>query len=480
MSWAAHAGFALWSSLVATHAEPNAVASRASSTVAPATRPLLELETVLASVREHHPLLDAADHAIGAARGRQLSARGAFDPRLRVRAAGTPLGGYRYGAVDTEVRVRTVALGMVAFAGWRLGRGDIPAYDGRLATADGGELRAGIEVPVLRDALVDAPRTLRRKADIDAEIAELERAQRGLEIARDAAIAYWDWAAALGRAQIRERQLALARDRDEGIRRQIAEGNTAAIESLDNARVIATREAIVVSARRDARISALAVSLFLRTNAGRPELPDGFTAPPLELPALDRTQRLDVDDRAALSRRPELRVAAARLRAAELDVRLARNGRLPALAVQGYAAKDIGDGPEVLRPAELGIGATLEIPIPFRTARGELATARATAGRLGDERRFLAERVTVEVHSAHADMTAALARATIAGRQADLAEQLADAERDRFALGDSNILLVNLREESAADAAASAVDATADYHKSRARYQVATGMMPRS
>jgi outer membrane protein TolC len=439
--------------------------------------PTLELDTVIASVREHHPLLDAADRSVDAARGRRLSARGAFDPRLRAKAAGTPLGGYRYGYVDTEVRARTIALGMVAFAGWRLGRGDIPIYDGRLATTDAGELRAGVEVPVLQGAAVDAPRTARRKADIDAEIASLEREQRELELARDAALAYWDWVAAVARAEIRERQLALAQDRDAGMREQIAQGNTAAIEALDNARVIAAREAIVVGARRDAEVTALAVSLFLRGSDGRPRVPTAVVPP--------RMVGSDVDDlgaatETAAQRRPDLRIAAARLRAAALDVRLARNGRLPALAVQGYAAKDVGNGPEVLRPAELGVGISFEIPIPLRTARGEIASANAVSRRIADERRFLTERVTVEVRTAHADMRAAHERAVIAAKQAKLAEEIAAAERQRLALGDSNILVVNLREEAAADAAAAAVDALADHRKARARYHVATGVPPRS
>lgn len=177
---------------------------------------------------------------------------------------------------------------------------------------------------------------------------------------------------------------------------------------------------------------------------------------------------------------PDLRIAAARLRSAALDVRLARNGRLPALAVAAYAAKDIGDGPDALRPAELGVGVSLEIAIPLRTARGEIATARAVERRVGHERRFLGERVSVEVGTAFADMVAANKRAAIAARQAALAEEIAAAERARFALGDSNILVVNLREEVAADAAAAAVDAVADHHKARARYDVATGVLPRS
>ena len=91
-----------------------------------------------------------------------------------------------------RVSAATLAAGSastVAFAGWRLGRGDIPVYDGKLATTDAGEIRAGIELPVLRDAAIDGPRAQRKRTDVEVDIATLEREQRALELSRDAAIA---------------------------------------------------------------------------------------------------------------------------------------------------------------------------------------------------------------------------------------------------------------------------------------------------
>lgn len=455
-----------------------AVADDAAAAVDAGAGTVLELDGVLAGTLRDHPMLDAASASKEAAEGRHLSARGAFDPRLRARAAGTPLGYYRYGVVDTEVRARTIALGMVAFAGWRLGRGDIPIYDGKLATTNAGEIRAGIEVPVLRDAAIDAPRALRKRTDVEVDIAALEREQRALELSREAAIAYWDWVAARGRADVRTRQLRLAQDRDLGLRKQAAEGNIAEIELLDNARVIATREAIVVGAERDATVTALALSLYLRDAKGEPVVADAFEAPRLTVSTMPADHDVQADVAAARDRRPDVRIASARLRIAAIDVRLARNSRLPALGVQTYAAKDLGDGPGSLRPAELGVGVGFEIPIPLRTARGDLAAARAVERRIGHEQRFLLERVGVEIRAAHADTLAAHRRAEIATRQAGLAERLAEAERQRLGLGDSTVLIVNLREEAAADAAASAIDAVADYRRAHARYRVATGRTP--
>ncbi len=445
------------------------------------TRPL-ELDEVLSSTETRHPSLAAARTGADRARGQVLSARGAFDPRVRVRGAVQPVGYYEWATVDTEVRARTLAAGLTPFAGWRLGRGTFPIYDVRSLTARAGEVRAGLELPLLRDSAIDGPRTARRKADNGIALADAEIEARRLELLRDAAISYWEWVAANARADIRARQLDLAKARDEGIRRQIADGNTAEVESLDNRRVIATRDVALVAARRDAQKAAFDLSLFLRDAAGAPSPPTDDRRPAeLELPPrLAVDVDLDADIAAALRHRPEVAAAEQRRRNAELDARLARNQRLPVLGAQAYVAKDLGEAPPDLSPVELGVGVVFEVPIALRTARGDAQVARADLRRVAHEQRFLAERIAVEVKNAHVEMTAARRRAELAQTQADLAEQLAEAERARFALGDSTILFVNLREEAAADAAASHVDALADYRKARARYQVATGRPPRS
>lgn len=449
---------------------------------APADLRPLALDEVLTSTETHHPSLAATRTGADRARGQVLSARGAFDPRLRVRGALQPIGYYEWGTVDTEIRARTLAAGLTPFAGWRLGRGTFPVYDGRSLTARAGEVRAGLELPLLRDSAIDGPRTARRKADNGRRIADAEIESRRLELLRDAAISYWEWVAANERADIRARQLDLAKERDEGIRRQITDGNTAEIESLDNSRVIATREVALVAALRDAQRAGFELSLFLRDANGAPSTPGEERRPAdLELPprlALDVDLEADIAE--ALRRRPEVTLFEQRRRNAELDARLARNQRLPVLGAQAYVAKDLGEPLPQLSPVELGVGIVFEVPMALRTARGDAQVARADLRRVAHEQRFLAERIAVEVKNAHTEMTAARRRAELAQTQADLAEQLAEAERARFGFGDSTILFVNLREEAAADAAASHVDALADYRKARARYQVATGRPPKS
>src|SRR5262245_33667096 len=96
----------------------------------PQTGPLM-LTEVEAAVERAFPLLLAAradrDAAVGAAR----EARGAFDPSLRARAEVNAFGYYEYPRLDTYVDVPTPLWGTSFQAGYRLGVGHIPVYDGK-------------------------------------------------------------------------------------------------------------------------------------------------------------------------------------------------------------------------------------------------------------------------------------------------------------------------------------------------------------
>ncbi len=443
----------------------------------------LRLVDVLDAVRAH-PLAAAARAGVDRAVGQQLAAEGAFDVRARVRGTTTPTAYYDSTTLDAEVRMLTPVWGITPFAGWRLGRGEFPAYDGKLSTLQRGELRAGLDVPLLRDGPIDRPRADLQKAELADDQARAELRQRELELQQSAAFAYWDWVAAGTRLTVRERQLQLARDRDEGIRRTITQGNTAPIEALDNARVIATRQAIVVTGQRDVIRSGLELSMFLRGPGGAATVPGPERLPVLvELPP---PLAIEVDLAAVIAQAyaavPSVAAVGVRLEANAVDVELARNQLLPGVTASAYVTRGFGPSETALpdrSETAIGVGLTIDMPVQLRQARGALAIARADRTRLEQERRFLLDRIAIEVRAAHAELVAARQRAQLAGTQAQLAEQLAEAERTRFARGDTTILFVNLREEGAADAAASKIDATADYFKARARYVVAAGLSPR-
>ena len=74
----------------------------------------------------------------------------------------------------------------------------------------------------------------------------------------------------------------------------------------------------------------------------------------------------------------------------------------------------------------------------------------------------------------------ALKRLQIIREELVVAESLAKAEKTRFDLGDSTLLIVNLREQNAAEVALRLIGAEADYWNAKADYDAVMMKIPRS
>lgn len=443
-------------------------------------RDVLTLRQVLDAVAAAHPQLEAARERVRGAEGDALAARGGFDPQLRLRGQYAPVGAFANGRLDVEVRQPTPLWGLQVYGGWRLGLGEFAVYDLRAKTASGGELRAGVSLPLWQGGPIDRRRADLQVTDLGRRTAEADVDARLLELERAAARAYWAWVGAGLRLAVQQRLLALAEDRDVALRRQIAAGNTPEVEGLDNRRAILERKGRLVAADRALEQAALELARHLRDDGGEIVVPMADRLPPAfpEPPAVDPLGAALSD---ALARRPELRRVLLQRDAAQVEARLARNNLSPRIDLDAYVAKDLGlAAPEYryLLPAEFVAGISIELPLPLRTARGKLRRAEADRARLDAELRWMTDVVAVELRDAHSALVAAHARVLLAREQLQVAHALEQAERRRFELGDSTLLFVNLREQAAADAAAQELDALTDYHRAAADLRVAAGQPP--
>ena len=82
---------------------------------------------------------------------------------------------------------------------------------------------------------------------------------------------------------------------------------------------------------------------------------------------------------------------------------------------------------------------------------------------LTQRERFARDQVEAEVQDAASAVRAAHTRAALLRDEVQVSLDLADAERERFRLGDSNLFTVNLREQAAVDAELRQVSAVSDY-----------------
>lgn len=423
---------------------------------APAQAAPLTLAEVLASSARHQPLILEAMARERQADARVLTAQGQFDLVFEADAQARPLGYYDGANADLKATRPLQGNGGNVYAGYRLSTGAYPLYEGKSVTNALGEVRAGAVFSLLRDRMIDERRGRRELAQGDVEIAAFEREVVAIGVQRRAIDAYQQWVAAGLRLALYRDLADLARNRQASIERQVQLGARPAILAVENRQNIVRRAALVVRSEQELALLANALSLFLRDDLGRPVVPTADRLP-RDLPDGVRPRLREAELHRA--ERPDLRTLVARIAQADLRTRLAENELRPRLDLRVEGSKDFGAGSSTRAPAEAIVGLRFAMPLQQRAARGRIAEVAAERDALSHRRRLLEEQIDVDIANLQTQVSGAGKLVQLAGDEAALARHMAEAERRRFDLGASDFLLVNLREESAADAALRTLDA---------------------
>jgi len=436
----------------------------------------LRLEEVIAAVDTRYPLLLAESQGLAAARGERRSAVGAFDPKWKTKASAFPVGYYRYVTAESTVEQPLYWRGLSVFGGYRIGQGKFPIYYDNYRTNDRGEVRVGFTAPLFRGGSIDKERASLWKAEAGIDVAAQELVAARLEFRRIAAEKYWDWVAAGKKLENARSLYQRAVERNVGVTARIGSGDAPAIDQVDNSRSILQREQQVVGAERVLTTARLALSLYLRDDKGNPVIPSEERLPrefpePIALAA----GTVESDVSRALSQRPEVRLYESKRRQYEIERDLATNDKLPTVDVLVAGAKQFGDGYPEKHPATLEAGLLVDIPLRNRKADGRARTADALFMQYDLQLRYAKDKIQNEVRDAAAGSDAAARRLALARQELVLARTLEAAERQRFAMGDSTILVVNLREQASFDASNREIETLVDHHKSLAQYRAVVG-----
>jgi outer membrane protein TolC len=193
---------------------------------------------------------------------------------------------------------------------------------------------------------------------------------------------------------------------------------------------------------------------------------------PVPAPAAVEQARIAAERAEAERRRPEIARARLALASAEIDAELADELWWP--SVEAFAETiqpDLGspDGDE------FKVGFSITHPLWFRQPNAQRTLARVAANRAWLQQLAARRAVDADVERAIVGLERTLERYTTVEREAALARRLAGAERERFDAGESSLLVVNLRERAAAEAASRLVNAKAEYLRAVIGYRWAIG-----
>ena len=443
----------------------------------------LEPAEVLASSEIHFPRILESLAQRRAAEGDALEALGAFD--LVFAADGfSRVSGFYDGSVVTGMtsqRFRNNGGGI--YAGYRLSDGDFPIYEDEYFTNSGGELTVGVLFSLLRDRSIDSQRFGIRDTELSVQEADQDVLMTKIGVQRRALGAYWRWVTAGRNLAVYRNLLEIAELRESGLEEQVRRGARAEIFLVENRQNLTRRRSLVAAAERDFQMAANDLAFFFRDADGLPVLPAPERLPPIDNERLEAPPRMEIAEASdALLRRPEL----ARLRATIDRVRnrlaLAENVLKPRLDFNVEVDHDFGGIAEggISRDAtDTKVGFTFSVPLQQRSGRGQVYAAESELGALRLQQRLKQEEIEIEVRNILVSLDGAERLLQLAEEQVGLARRMEAAEQRRFQSGASDFFLVNIREETAANAEIEFHSAWLDRELALADYHAATVDLPR-
>lgn len=435
----------------------------------------LGLDSVIASVYESYPSLDAAIHQRGIALGQQITAQGAFDTKLKAASDNTPVGFYETYRNSIGV-IQPLYSGGEVFAGYRIGRGSFEPWYQERQTNGGGEFKTGLVVPIAQDRSIDQRRADLWRAEYERNVVEAEIQAQLIDFIQQASVAYWNWVAAGESARVAEEILQLADSRTDRIRKQVNSGLIDPPELTDNLRLIAERKSKIAQTSRKLQKSAIKLSLYHRGLDGQPIIPERSQLPRFPEPVLVDVARIDPDSQIALQQRPELAMFDLVKRQLDVDYAQACNQLRPELDAVITASKDTGEPTSSKNdkgPFQLDASIFLDVPLQRRKARGKIQSIESKVSQLNAKRRLTEDMIVADVQTAYASLTTDYEQVQQARQAVKFAEELAQRERLNFELGSSDLLKVTLREQYAVESRQKEIDALLDYFISQANYRAA-------
>lgn len=436
------------------------------------------LEQLRESVRLHFPLIRQAVAARTIASGEVLSATGSFDHKLEGYSNSQPLDFYKNYRQQMEVK-RDTYWGGEVYAGYRIGRGEFEPWYQERQTNEGGEFNAGFVMPLAQDRGIDANRAELWRAQLERGRVEPEILAMIIGSVRDANVAYWQWVATAANFRVAEDILQLGLDRTDYLKRQVELGEKAEIDLVDNQRIIVTRRAKLVDARRKLEQASVKLSLFLRDDNGMPIVLPVEVAT-VAFPDTLAAEAWGASANVALAEanRPELAELQFAQQQLAILLRQARNETRPKVDAGLFVSQDVGEPTSAKRDkSQMKLEATLavEVPLERRKALGKVRQLRGKIAQIRAKTQFAADKIAYEAQLAHTALTAAAERVVQTTEGVELAERMRAATQRRYELGQDTLFNLNLREQQTAEAAIDRVAALYDYQVALAEYAAALG-----
>lgn len=445
----------------------------------PAEVPLtLSSAIVKNSALKFHPSVLAALDRMTAEEEGIRGARGSFDTRIVSDYKRQTKHGWNTTLSRTQLEKPLRVANSKIYAGTE----QISNPDGRLApiynTGNPTDLTGnytviGFQLSLWKNLLIDPNRAALKNAKYDAKKAKVEKKLTELDIARLGQFAYWEWVTAKKVKTVYEELLKNGELRNEYLTARNKKGDVAKILVTENEQYVASRKSSLQAAKERLLRAEFALSLFYRDQHGNPIVPhsvESYEDYPENLVKFLEHVDLTVTLDDLIKKRPDIRNLSLNVDKSTVDLELAKQDLKPQVDVTTeYFERTVkrSDMPNDY----LMVMAQVSVPIERNLGKGNIAAARARQMIARRERNLGIETYKIGVLSLRQSLHLQLEQVNQSEIEFQKAKELVQTEEYKFRSGGGNLFLVNLREETQANAEASFHEARLTFMNTLLSYQ---------
>lgn len=434
---------------------------------------LLREHDVITSLKTTYPpyLALLMEQDLADAKVRQ--AIGGFDSTITAKAELRPKNYYDGSNYEAMIERPFEQIGGSLYGGYRYSNGFLPSYKRHLRTGEAGEAVLGFQLPLLRGFRFNDRLAKLSQAKVDQELAKPSIALQYLDMLKAGRLAYYHWMIKGYALMNAQKLLTIAKERQNSFTVEVEQGARPKIILIDNERVLIQRTLAVNEALVAFENATLTLSLFYREGEAHTPVRVSFSQLPSTLPLFplisDTVRQKDLER--ALNSHPSLHRLALFKKRTEIDLKLARNNMKPDLSLGAELNQGIDDEPQKdIENTELTALLKFTLPLGQNEARGREEEALAQLTQLQTETRFAREVVQTDIELIHNSLKNDYQAYLLATRHEQLSEQMLEAETKMFDLGASDLLQLQLREQSYLDAQHTTLKNLQTYYTSYATY----------
>ncbi len=432
------------------------------------------LAEFLTIVKAYHPLAKQADIVTDKAKAELLSARGGFDPMIYSDYDRKVFyGNNYYSFFGSEIKIP-------GWYGIEVKAGYDYTYGSNINPSDyipkTGLAYVGISVPLLKGLFTDKKRADLQKAKLFVSASEQQRILMLNDLLLDAVKGYYEWTLAYRNKRIIEEALLLSKQRFESTTQATLLGDRAPIDSTEAMAQFQTRQYEYNQANLDFQKASFELSNFLWTQNEQPYvLPDGVVPEFNDAAVFAQSVKLKPLtelEQTIQTTHPNVLMYQLKVKQLEVERKLKIENLKPTLnASYNLLSKDITtwSNPEwSMFKDYYKFGVKFSMPLTFAQGRGDVRIANLKIREAKYDLELKRNELNNKLRSYYTELVVLKEQVNLYKATVTNYEKLYTGEVMRFNAGESNVFLVNTRENKWLEAQQKLAEVQLKYFKAEA------------